>query len=102
MTCNYVQVSGQIYLLTYERKKMKTALFVMTFISALILVSCDNDDKTGNGVVRDIDGNIYQTVTIGSQTWMAENLKTTRYRNGDSVKYTTDIVTGKQIGRAHV
>jgi uncharacterized protein (TIGR02145 family) len=33
--------------------------------------------------VTDIDRNIYHTVTIGTQTWMVEDLKTTRYRNGD-------------------
>lgn len=35
--------------------------------------------------VTDIDGNIYSIVTIGSQTWMKENLKVTRYRNGDPI-----------------
>ncbi len=35
--------------------------------------------------VRDIDGNVYNTITIGTQVWLKENLKTTRYSNGDSI-----------------
>jgi uncharacterized protein (TIGR02145 family) len=35
--------------------------------------------------VTDIDGNIYQTVRIGSQVWMKENLKVSKYRNGNSI-----------------
>jgi len=38
-----------------------------------------------SGTVTDIDGNTYDTITIGSQVWMAENLKTTRYCNGDLI-----------------
>jgi len=37
------------------------------------------------GTTTDIDGNSYKTITIGTQTWMAENLRTVHYRNGDSV-----------------
>jgi uncharacterized protein (TIGR02145 family) len=37
--------------------------------------------------VTDIDGNIYNTVQIGEQEWMAENLKTTRYRTGAEIPY---------------
>ena len=39
--------------------------------------------------VTDIDGNVYQTIQIGDQLWMAENLKVTHYNNGDSIIYIT-------------
>ncbi len=42
------------------------------------------------GSISDIDGNIYKTIIIGSQTWMAENLNVKHYRNGDIIPYITD------------
>ena len=35
--------------------------------------------------VTDYDGNEYQTITIGGQVWMKENLKSTHYANGDAI-----------------
>lgn len=40
--------------------------------------------------VTDIDGNIYGTVTIGTQVWMSENIKVTHYQNGDIIPSVTD------------
>ncbi len=37
------------------------------------------------GTVTDIDGNVYTTVLIGTQEWLGENLRTSRFSNGDPI-----------------
>jgi len=60
--------------------------FALTLFGAAILIfsGCKKDDDDLN-TVKDADGNVYKTVTIGNQEWFAENLRTTKYRNGDAI-----------------
>ena len=48
-------------------------------------VSLNANSINSSNIVRDIDGNVYTTVTIFGTTWMRENLRTTRYRNGVNI-----------------
>lgn len=62
-----------------------TLLCIGIFIFSVYLESKKLPHLTTNELVTDIDGNVYSTVTIGTQVWMIENLKTTKYRNGDLI-----------------
>ncbi|MBN1199069.1 MAG: hypothetical protein JXA23_06940 [Bacteroidales bacterium] len=73
------------YVRTYATNETGTG-----YSDALIL-------QTMFGTVTDSDGNSYQTVRIGDQEWMAENLKVTRFRNGAAIPNRTDYSQWAQL-----
>ena len=69
--------------------------FLMTFF-LLMSSGCKEDEEVPvileTGTMTDIEGNIYMTVKIGSQWWMAENLKVKRYRDSSLItQANTDV-----------
>lgn len=79
------------------KTKTKIWIYPLALIGVLLIFtsSCKKKDNNNNptqtpSTIADIDGNIYHTVSIGTQVWMVENLKTTKYRNGDPIPIFTD------------
>jgi uncharacterized protein (TIGR02145 family) len=67
------------------------------FFAGLAFLTFKNQAQT----VTDYDGNVYNTVTIGTQVWLKENLKVTHYRNGDPIPNVTDNTWGNLITGAY-
>ena len=49
------------------------------------------------GTMTDIDGNVYKTIQIDNQVWMAENLKTMKYNDGTAIPLVTDSTAWSSI-----
>ena len=88
------------------KKLIKISALVLFVVLVIIACKKENIDNPTNGktsvvfnpnvsygTMTDQDGNVYKTVTIGTQTWMAENLRTTKYRDGSTIPNVTDYYT---------
>ncbi|MBA4408699.1 MAG: hypothetical protein C0397_04670 [Odoribacter sp.] len=83
--------------------KLKIRILIYPFLMLMVVIissgtfrnnmtkntETNNNPTPATGTVTDKEGNIYKTVTLGKQIWMAENLKTTKYRNGDPIPAVT-------------
>jgi uncharacterized protein (TIGR02145 family) len=73
---------------------MKHSLLIVVDSFLLLLIFYYNAAGTDTqpAKVRDIDGNTYHTITLGTQTWIIENLKTTKYNDGASIPMVTSTI----------
>ena len=80
-------------------KFIRSGFFPLMAFSVAVLaagcLSCTKEDVThdppdNGGTMTDQEGNVYNTVTIGTQTWMAQNLRATKYNDGTSIPRVTD------------
>jgi uncharacterized protein (TIGR02145 family) len=77
------------------KKKNRIWIYSLAIIGVFLMIisGCNKNDNNSNptlGTVIDIDGNIYHIVTIGTQVWMVENLKTTKMNDGTAIPLVTD------------
>ena len=85
------------------QNKTQLVLVFSILILSILQSSCNKENNNVNingqlvtGTVTDTDGNIYKTIKIGNQWWMAENLKVRHYRNGDSIT-NLDTIIGQSL-----
>jgi uncharacterized protein (TIGR02145 family) len=83
------------------KKLTKPRILIIAVIGVLMIFmnSCEKEENTPIAMtLTDIDGNVYKTITIGTQVWMAENLKTTKYNDGTPIPdVTNDTAWGNLI-----
>jgi uncharacterized protein (TIGR02145 family) len=63
-------------------------LIALSGVILFTLSGCEKGNDTPDPVA-DIDGNIYETIMLGNQVWMAENLRTTRLNDGSEIRLIT-------------
>jgi len=76
-------MKNTILLKNKEKNKFSIFIFTLTvFMVPIFLFGCEKDWFSPAGTTVDIDGNSYNLIKIGTQTWFRENLKTTKYNDG--------------------
>ncbi|MFO7723806.1 MAG: fibrobacter succinogenes major paralogous domain-containing protein [Bacteroidales bacterium] len=73
------------------------AILFIALTGLLVSMGCKKDKDDEPVVLKDADGNVYTSVVIGTQEWMKENLRTTRYRNGDPITHAPMVNDWKTV-----
>jgi uncharacterized protein (TIGR02145 family) len=81
------------------KEKMHLILPIITGIVLLLFPYCTEitEPIETDATITDIDGNIYRTIQIGNQIWTIENLKVTRYHNGDTIPNVTNATAWSKL-----
>jgi uncharacterized protein (TIGR02145 family) len=58
---------------------------VLAFIAVIPLTSLSQEGTPSYKSITDIEGNVYKTVLVGKQEWMADNLRTATFRDGTPI-----------------
>lgn len=92
-TSNIIGLSAgtTYYVRAYATNSAGTAYGVQKTFTTTVLT--DGQPCAGAATVTDRDNNVYNTVQIGWQCWMKENLRTTQYANGVFIPLGTDTST---------
>ena len=81
-----------------KNNQNKIKMKQLTAFLSLTLLLCTIQMKV-SAQVNDIDGHIYKTAKIGTQTWMVENLNVGHFRNGDAIPELKEVTAWKIAGR---
>jgi uncharacterized protein (TIGR02145 family) len=80
-----------------KRKIPFCVLIVFEFF--ILSTGCTKEEKPPDPVT-DVEGNIYKTVKIGTQVWMAENLRSTKFNDGSDIALTPGSAQWNSLSNA--
>jgi len=76
-------------------RRINSSLLIFICMNLLLITACKKEDQEPSpaetGTVTDIENNVYKTVKIGNQWWMAENLRVKTFRNGVPIPHAQDF-----------